>query len=202
VVEGAAGAGKTTTLAAAREALAAHGHRLVVVTPSLKAAQSASAEVGTRAGSAAWLAWQHGWRWDQTGAWTRTPTVPTPEAVLRRDDLLLVDEAGMLDQDTARALVTIADETGARVALVGTGTSCPRWAAAAYSTSPTAASTRTPASTWTPCTGSSTPWTVAPYPIPSTRNQLAMRAGDNPAAVFDALHARGHITVHASEVGA
>ncbi len=34
-------------------------------------------------------------------------------------DLLLVDEAGMLDQDTARALLTIADEAGARVAFVG-----------------------------------------------------------------------------------
>lgn len=32
---------------------------------------------------------------------------------------LLVDEAGMLDQDAARALLTIADEYGARVALVG-----------------------------------------------------------------------------------
>jgi hypothetical protein len=91
VVEGAAGAGKTTTLAAAGEALAAHGHRLLVVTPTLKAAQAATAEVGTRAGSAAWLAWQHGWRWDTTGAWTRTPTDPTPEARLRTGDLLLVD---------------------------------------------------------------------------------------------------------------
>ena len=45
--------------------------RLVVVTPTLKAAQAATAEVGARAGSAAWLAWQHGWRWDATGAWTR-----------------------------------------------------------------------------------------------------------------------------------
>jgi ATP-dependent exoDNAse (exonuclease V) alpha subunit len=34
-------------------------------------------------------------------------------------DLLLVDEAGMLDQDVARALLTIADETNARVAFVG-----------------------------------------------------------------------------------
>jgi exodeoxyribonuclease V alpha subunit len=33
--------------------------------------------------------------------------------------VLLVDEAGMLDQDTARALLTIADEAVARVALIG-----------------------------------------------------------------------------------
>ena len=64
VVEGAAGAGKTTTLAAARDALAVQHRRLIVVTPTLKAAQAATAEVGARAGSAAWLAWQHGWRWD------------------------------------------------------------------------------------------------------------------------------------------
>lgn len=31
----------------------------------------------------------------------------------------------MLDQDTARALLTIADETDARVALAGTGTNSP-----------------------------------------------------------------------------
>src|SRR4051794_36755094 len=71
VVEGAAGAGKTTTLAAARRLLEQQGHQLVVVTPTLKAARVASAEVGAAAGSAAWLAFQHGWRWDADGAWTR-----------------------------------------------------------------------------------------------------------------------------------
>jgi hypothetical protein len=131
LVEGAAGAGKTTTLAATRDALAEQGRQLVVVTPTLKAAQTASAELGTAAGSAAWLAWQHGWRWDQTGTWTRLapggldPVTgrgydgPTPDAQLRRGDLLLIDEAGMLDQDTARALLAVADEAGARLALVG-----------------------------------------------------------------------------------
>jgi len=91
VVEGAAGAGKTTTLAATRDQLTAQHHRLVVVTPTLKAAHAATAEVGARAGSAAWLAWQHGWQWDDTGAWTRTPTEPAPDAVLQCGDLLLVD---------------------------------------------------------------------------------------------------------------
>ena len=42
VIEGAAGAGKTTTLAAARELLDDAGPRLVVVTPTLKAAQVAA----------------------------------------------------------------------------------------------------------------------------------------------------------------
>ena len=64
VLEGAAGVGKTNTLASARDALATQGSRLVVVTPTLKAAQAASDQIGAHAGSAAWLAFQHGWRWD------------------------------------------------------------------------------------------------------------------------------------------
>jgi len=71
LIEGAAGAGKTTTLAATSELLTAQGHALVVVTPTLKAAKAARAEVGGQAGSGAWLAFQHGWRWDGNGTWTR-----------------------------------------------------------------------------------------------------------------------------------
>src|SRR5262249_44846182 len=108
VVEGAAGAGKTTTLAAAKTVLERQGDRMVVVTPTLKAAGVASDEVGADAFSAAWLAHQHGWRWDDDGHWTRTDQTPDPDAVLRPGDLVLVDEAGMLDQDTARALLTVA----------------------------------------------------------------------------------------------
>ena len=119
VIEGAAGAGKTTSLAATKAVLSEQGRRMLVVTPTLKAAQVAAREVGT-AGSVAWLVHQHGFRWDQDGRWTREDLAePVPEAVLGRGDLLLVDEAGMLDQDTARALLTVADEMGARVALVG-----------------------------------------------------------------------------------
>ena len=119
VIEGAAGAGKTTSLAATKAVLSGQGRRMLVVTPTLKAAQVAAREVGT-AGSVAWLIHQHGFRWDQDGRWTREDLAePAPEAVLGGGDLLLVDEAGMLDQDTARALLTVADEMGARVALVG-----------------------------------------------------------------------------------
>ncbi len=119
VIEGAAGAGKTTTLAAARELLAMQDRRLVVVTPTLKAARVAEQQVGTDAFSAAWLIHQHGFRWDDDGKWSRVETQPEARARLLPGDVLLVDEAGMLDQDTARALLTIADETHARVAFVG-----------------------------------------------------------------------------------
>ena len=119
VVEGAAGAGKTKTLSATQELLAERGYRMVVVTPTLKAAKVAGRETGTKAFSAAWLAHQHGWRWDDDGRWTREAATPVADAVLQRGDLLLIDEAGMLDQDTARAILTLADETQARVALVG-----------------------------------------------------------------------------------
>jgi hypothetical protein len=119
VVEGAAGAGKTKTLSATRSLLKQSGHRMVVVTPTLKAARVVGRETGTKAFSAAWLAHQHGWRWDEDGRWTRAPSTPVADAVLRPGDLLLIDEAGMLDQDTARAILTIADENRARVAFVG-----------------------------------------------------------------------------------
>lgn len=113
VVEGAAGAGKTTALRSAQTLLARRGHRLVVVTPTLKSAEVAAAETGAEGHSAAWLIYQHGWRWDAEGHWIRRPDpTPAPGARLQPGDLLLVDEAGMLDQDTARALLTIADETG------------------------------------------------------------------------------------------
>ncbi len=69
--------------------------------------------------------------WNEQGTWTRLrpgdvdPAIggvylgPDHRALLHAGDLLLVDEAGMLDQDTARALLTVADETGARLVLVG-----------------------------------------------------------------------------------
>ena len=102
-----------------------------MVTPTLKAARGARAETGARTGSVAWLVFQHGWRWDPAGRWTRlhpgqhdpvtdtTYTGPHPDAQLRPADLVVVDEAGMLDQDTARALLVVVDEQRARLALVG-----------------------------------------------------------------------------------
>ncbi len=210
VVEGAAGAGKTTTLAAARDLLERQGRRLVVVTPTLKAAQVARAEVGATTGSAASLVFAHGWRWTEHGEWTRLVvgevdpvtgrihTGPAEGARLRPDDLLIVDEAGMLDQDTARALLTVADEAGARLALLGDRHQLAAVGRggvldlAAGQVDPAACLTLESVHrfTRTDSTGQTVP--DGEY----AELTLAMRRGDTPGVVFDALLARGRIHLH------
>ncbi|MHB8186671.1 MAG: AAA family ATPase, partial [Dermatophilaceae bacterium] len=203
LVEGAAGAGKTTTLAAARQMLERQGHRLVVVTPTLKAARVAAGQTGATAYSAAWLAHQHGYRWDTHGTWTRlrpgqsdpltgaTYPGPQPEAVLRPGDLLLVDEAGMLDQDSARALLVIADEHHTRLALVGDRHQLP--AVGRGGVLDLAARWANPES----CLALET---VHRFVDPDYGElSLAMRTSRHPAGVFDTLLARGQIRLHPSE---
>jgi hypothetical protein len=131
IVEGAAGAGKTTMLGAAIETAARQGRPARVVTATLRAAQAAEQELGAPAASAAALVFAHGWRWNRDGVWTRLApggldpatgavyTGPPEAARLAPGERIIVDEAGMLDQDTAIALLTVAAEAGATVALVG-----------------------------------------------------------------------------------
>ncbi|MBC7630164.1 AAA family ATPase, partial [Aeromicrobium sp.] len=192
VVEGAAGAGKTVTLAAAHQALQQQGYgRMVVVTPTLKAASVATHELGTEAFSAAWLAHQHGFRWDDDGRWTRVPAVAEPRARLAPGDLLVVDEAGMLDQDTALALVKIADQAGARLALVGDRRQLP--AVGRGGVLDLAAGVAPEES----CLTLETVHRFADADYADLT--LAMRTGQNPAEVFEALLARGDIQIHLSD---
>jgi len=192
VVEGAAGAGKTTALKSTQALLARQGHRLMVVTPTLKAAEVAAAETGAEGHSAAWLIHQHGWRWDNEGHWARRPDAePDPAAQLRRGDLLLVDEAGMLDQDTARALLTIADETGARVALVGDQHQLPAVGRGGLLDHALA---------WAHPTAVVKLEKVHRFADPGyAALSLRMRKGDDPADVFEALYRRGSIVIHPSD---
>lgn len=131
IVEGAAGAGKTTMLATAIAAAKERGSAVRVLTPTKRAADVARQELGVPTASVAALVYAHGYRWNDDGAWTRlrpgdtdpgsgaTFTGPPRAAQLRRGDRIVVDEAGMLGQDAALALFTVAAETGATVALVG-----------------------------------------------------------------------------------
>jgi ATP-dependent exoDNAse (exonuclease V) alpha subunit len=191
VVEGAAGAGKTTTLEAAQTHLVLHGRRLLVATPTLKAAEVAARETGAEGHSAAWLIHQHGWRWDTDGHWTRQDSQPSAAARLRRGDLLVVDEAGMVDQDTALALLTIADEAGARIAFIGDRHQLPAVGRSGVLDHAIA---------WAHAT--------AVVPMSHVRRfadaeyaqiSLRMRDGRNTNAVFDRLIERGQVVVHASE---
>ena len=135
---------------------------MVVVTPTLKAARVAEEQLGAAAFTSAWLVHQHGFRWDDDGHWSRDPVPREDLSALARllpGDLLLVDEAGMLDQDIARALLTIADETRRGSRSWVTATSFRPSAAAACSTTPPAGHAPRPASSSRPCTGSPTPST-------------------------------------------
>jgi conjugative relaxase-like TrwC/TraI family protein len=193
VVEGAAGAGKTTALRSVQEVLARRGHRLLVVTPTLKAAEVAAAETGADGHSAAWLIHQHGWRWDDDGHWARRrEATPDPAARLRPGDLLLVDEAGMLDQDTARALITIADEAGARVALVGDRHQLPAVGRGGVLDHALAWANRTAVVSLEKVHRFTDPDYAA--------LSLTMRKGHNPGGVFDSLYRRGQVVIHPSDI--
>ncbi|MAS56148.1 MAG: AAA family ATPase [Pimelobacter sp.] len=192
VVEGAAGTGKTTTLAAAREALDADDRRLVVVTPTIKAAQAAQQQVGADVFSAAWLIHQHGFRWDEDGHWSRVDPAPQARARLLPGDVLLVDEAGMLDQDTAHALFAIADRAGATVALLGDRHQLPAVGRGGVLDL---------AARWAPPEAHFELESVHRFTDPAYADlSLLMRGGERPGEVFDALAARELVVVHASDV--
>ena len=118
-------------LRTAIEVAAEHGRSTRVVAPTKRAAQVAHDELGVPATSVAALVYAHGWRWNDDGVWTRLTrgdtdpmtggvyTGPPRDARLSQGERVIVDEAGMLDQDTAHALLTITQEAGATVALVG-----------------------------------------------------------------------------------
>ncbi|MGW9827730.1 RecA/RadA recombinase [Brevibacterium pityocampae] len=131
IVEGAAGSGKTTMLATAIAVAEQEGRPMRVVAPTKKAADVAHQTLGVPADSVAALVHAHGYRWNADGVWARlapgdtdpetgrTYTGPPEAARLREGERIVVDEAGMLDQDSALALFTVAAETGGTLALVG-----------------------------------------------------------------------------------
>ncbi|WP_235507733.1 MobF family relaxase [Agromyces sp. Root1464] len=200
VVEGAAGAGKTTMLAAAIEAATAHGRVTRVVTPTKKAAEVAHQELGVATDSVAKLVHEHGWRWNRDGVWSRLSvgdidpdtdasyTGPAASTRLARGERIVVDEAGMLDQDTALALLTVADEHGATVALVGD-----RAQLAAIGRG----GVLNMAAQLLPRVHRMT--TVHRFIDPAyAALTVQMRRGEHPEALFDRMHALGLVVMHES----
>ena len=132
-VTGPAGAGKTTVLRAARDLLSGQGRRMIVVAPTKKAAMVAGREVGSSASSLHALLADHGWRWTNapSGAtvWRRIEVGDRDDRgqvyagpqrhAIRRGDRIVVDEAGMVDLETANALLDVVSRTGAHLATIG-----------------------------------------------------------------------------------
>jgi ATP-dependent exoDNAse (exonuclease V) alpha subunit len=113
-------------------------------------------------------------------------------AWLGRGDVLLVDEAGMLDQDTALALLTIADENRARVVLMGDRHQLP--AVGRGGVLDLAAACAPPAAQLTL-------EVVHRFDDPAYADlSLLMRRGERTGEVFDRLLARGEIRIHTTDV--
>ncbi|UGS27810.1 AAA family ATPase [Microbacterium resistens] len=198
VIEGAAGAGKTTMLKAAIAVAAAEGRSTRVVTPTKKAADVAAQEPGIPTDSVASLVYAHGFRWNSDGVWTRlqpgdtdpetgrTYRGPVTEARLAKGERIVVDEAGMLDQDSALALLRVADEAGATIALVGDRAQLPAVGRGGVLDF---------AARLTPAVVDMTSlhrFTDDAYAALT----LELRHGRNPAAIFDQLNALGLIKLH------
>lgn len=193
IVEGAAGAGKTTMLSAAITAAGSEGRSTRVVTPTKKAADVAARELGVPAESVAKLLHAHGWRWNSDGVWSRVDQgEPPPWAKLNRGERIVVDEAGMLDQDSAIALLGLAAEAGATIALVGDRAQLPavgRGGVLDIASAITTGSGRTIHDLDT----------VHRFADPVYADlTLQMRAGHDPVDLFDQLNARGLIHLHAT----
>ncbi len=133
-ITGPAGSGKTTLLRVARDALTLQRRAVVLVAPTKKAAVVAEREVGVRASSLHALLADYGWRCDADPAggqrWSRLGIGEVDEATgrrylgpqrfaLRRGDRVVVDEAGMVDLQSADALASVLEETGAGIAMIG-----------------------------------------------------------------------------------
>lgn len=114
VIEGAAGTGKTTMLQAANEQIVKDGRRIVAVSPTKRGALEMGDAIGAEGDSVHSLLVRAGANFDDNGKWTfPTEWKPQrPEHQMDKDTVLVVDEAGMLDQETAAALHKYADDRG------------------------------------------------------------------------------------------
>lgn len=203
VIEGAAGSGKTTMLGAAQDLARADGRHLVVVAPTLRAANEAAAATGADASSAHKLAYEYGYRWTKDGRWSRLSIGdvdekgkiyrgPWKDHAIQPRTRIVVDEAGMVDQDLAVALITIADENGADLGFLGDRAQLPAVGRGGVLDIAVAASPRPLDLT-----------EIHRFREPGYAElTIEMRERRNPGALFNAMHERGNIVLHTSDAEA
>lgn len=102
-VIGFAGAGKSTMLAAARDAWEAQGYRVHGAALAGKAAEGLTQSSGIAARTLA--SWEYGWR--------------NGKGELQRGDILVIDEAGMVGSRQLARIVSQVEARGAKLVLVG-----------------------------------------------------------------------------------
>jgi Ti-type conjugative transfer relaxase TraA len=107
VVVGFAGAGKSTMLAAAKDAWEAGGYKVHGAALSGKAAEGLEESSGIASRTLA--SWEYGWKNPNVGK--------RPE--LGRNDVLVIDEAGMVGSRQLAKFVGEAEQRGAKIVLVG-----------------------------------------------------------------------------------
>jgi thymidine kinase len=108
VIVGPAGAGKTTTLRVAVEALHDDGHRVVGLAPTAIAAKRLAEATGLECENVARYLAEH-----------ERPDGINAALALRPGDTLIVDEAAMLTTPDYERLLTVAGSNGLRLVLVG-----------------------------------------------------------------------------------
>lgn len=200
VIEGAAGSGKTTMLREAKKVLDDQGRQLVVLAPTLKGAQEAARSLEAPAFSVHKLLHANGFRWDENGRYTRlkpgesdpdsgkTYRGPRSEYRLRKGARVVVDEAGMLDQDTALALTQLADQYGAGVVLMGDRAQLPAVGRGGVLDHASKVSV-----------DRADIDVVHRFTDPKyAALSLRMRDRDKPASLFNDLYEGGHIRIHSS----
>ena len=106
---GPAGAGKTTTLAAAATDLHRHGRVVFGVAPSTKAARTLERETGMRADTLAKLLYE----------WERPDRPPADPYRLPAGATIVVDEAGMIGTGALDRLIRLTEQRRWRLVLVG-----------------------------------------------------------------------------------